>query len=85
MGQYPVIYINLKDVDDNNFDEAYRNFAKVVCDCASKYKYLLKSTKLSDSDKEELNHLTTKKYLIQIKNQIYIKDSLETLVTALYK
>lgn len=67
MGQYPVIYINLKDVDGNNFDEAYRNFAKVVCDCASKYKYLLKSTKLGDSDKEELNHLTTKNYLIQIK------------------
>ena len=84
MGQYPVIYINLKDVDGNNFDEAYRNFASTVFTVASRYHYLLDSPKLDNSDKEELKKLTTKSYLLQLKNKISIKDSLRTLARALY-
>ena len=84
MGQYPVIYINLKDIDGNNFDEAYRNFASTVFTLASRYHYLLGSPKLDNSDKEELKKLTTKSYLLQLKNLISIKDSLRTLATALY-
>ena len=85
MGQYPVIEISLKDVDGDNFEEAYECFASTIFRLASEYQYLLNSPNLSDSDKEELKNLTTKSYLVQLKNQISIKDSLRTLATALYK
>ena len=85
MGQYPVIEISLKDVDGDNFEEAYVCFASTIFRLASEYQYLLNSPNLSDSDKEELKNLTTKSYLVQLKNQISIKDSLRTLATALYK
>ncbi len=85
MGQYPVIYINLKDVDSDNYDEAYRNIASTVFTVASRYHYLLDSHKLDDSDKVEIKNLTTKSYLLQLKHKISIKDSLRTLATALYK
>ena len=85
MGQYPVIDITLKDVDGNNFEEAYESFAATIFRLASGYKYLLNSKKLDDSDKEELKNLTTKSYLIQLKNQLSVKDSLRTLASILYK
>ena len=85
MGQYPVISVSLKDVDGDFFEDAYECFASTIFRLASEYQYLLNSSKLSDSDKEELKKLTTKSYLLQLKNQISIKDSLRTLATALYK
>ena len=85
MGQYPVIELSLKDVDGNNFEEAYESFAATIFRLASGYKYLLNSRKLDDSDKEELKNLTTKSYLIQLKNQLSVKDSLRTLASILYK
>ena len=85
MGQYPVIELSLKDVDGNNFEEAYESFAATIFRLASGYKYLLNSKKLDDSDKEELKNLTTKSYLIQLKNQLSVKDSLRTLASILYK
>ena len=85
MGQYPVISVSLKDVDGDFFEDAYECFASTIFRLASEYEYLLNSSKLSDSDKEELKNLTTKSYLLQLKNQICIKDSLRTLATALYK
>jgi len=85
MGQYPVIYINLKEVDGNNFDEAYRNFASTVFTVASRYHYLLDSPKLDNSDKEELKKLSTKSYLEKIENKQTVKDALSTLAGSLYK
>ena len=85
MGQYPVISVSLKDVDGDFFEDAYECFASTIFRLASEYKYLLNSSKLDDSDKEELKNLTTKSYLLQLKHQISIKDSLRTLATALYK
>ena len=85
MGQYPVISVSLKDVDGDFFEDAYECFASTIFRLASEYQYLLNSPNLSDSDKEELKNLTTKSYLVQLKNQISIKDSLRTLATALYK
>lgn len=46
MEQYPVIFITLKDVDGNSFEEAYRNFAQIVSGVASDYKYLSSVVKL---------------------------------------
>ncbi len=85
MGQCPVITITLKKVEGTNFKEFYENFASAVYDVALRYSYLKNSNKLDKSDKEELEHLTTKDYLLKIENQQTVKDALRTLSRLLYK
>ena len=85
MGQCPVIAITLKKVDGTNFKEFYESFASAVYDVTLRYSYLKNSNKLDKSDKEELEHLTTKDYLLKIENQQTVKDALRTLSRLLYK
>ena len=85
MGQCPVITITLKKVDGTNFKEFYESFASAVYDVALRYSYLKNSNKLDKSDKEELENLTTKSYLLKIENQQTVKDALKTLSRLLYK
>ena len=85
MGQCPVITITLKKVEGTNFNEFYESFASAVYDVALRYSYLKNSNKLDKSDKEELEHLTTKSYLLKIENQQTVKDALRTLSRLLYK
>ena len=85
MGQCPVITITLKKVDGTNFKEFYESFASAVYDVALRYSYLKNSNKLDKSDKEELEHLTTKSFLLKIENQQTVKDALKTLSRLLYK
>ena len=85
MGQCPVITITLKKVDGTNFKEFYESFASAVYDVALRYSYLKNSNKLDKSEKEELEHLTTKSFLLKIENQQTVKDALSTLSRLLYK
>ena len=85
MGQCPVITITLKKVDGTNFKEFYESFASAVYDVALRYSYLKNSNKLDKSDKDELENLTTKSYLLKIENQQTVKDALKTLSRLLYK
>ena len=85
MGQCPVITITLKKVEGTNFKEFYESFASAVYDVALRYSYLKNSDKLDKSDKEELENLTTKSYLLKIENQQTVKDALSTLSGLLYK
>ena len=85
MGQCPVIAITLKKVEGTNFNELYESFASAVYDVTLRYSYLKNSNKLDKSDKEELEHLTTKSYLLKIENQQTVKDALSTLSRLLYK
>ena len=85
MGQCPVITITLKKVDGTNFKEFYESFASAVYDVALRYSYLKYSDKLDKSEKEELEHLTTKSYLLKIENQQTVKDALRTISGLLYK
>ena len=85
MGQCPVITITLKKVEGTNFKEFYESFASAVYDVALRYSYLKNSNKLDKSDKEELEHLTTKSYLLKIENQQTVKDALRTISGLLYK
>ena len=85
MGQCPVITITLKKVECTNFKEFYESFASAVHKVASRYSYLKNSDKLDKSDKEELENLTTKSYLLKIENQQTVKDALSTLSGLLYK
>ena len=85
MGQCPVITITLKKVEGTNFKEFYESFASAVYAVALRYSYLKNSNKLDKSDKEELEHLTTKSFLLKIENQQTVKDALRTLSRLLYK
>ena len=85
MGQCPVITITLKKVDGTNFKEFYESFASAVYAVALRYSYLKYSDKLDKSEKEELEHLTTKSFLLKIENQQTVKDALSTLSRLLYK
>ena len=85
MGQCPVITITLKKVDGTNFKEFYESFASAVYDVTLRYSYLKNSNKLDKSDKDELENLTTKSYLLKIENQQTVKDALKTLSRLLYK
>ena len=85
MGQCPVITITLKKVEGTNFKEFYESFASAVYDVTLRYSYLKNSNKLDKSEKEELEHLTTKDYLLKIENQQTVKDALRTISGFLYK
>ena len=85
MGQCPVIAITLKKVEGTNFNELYESLASAVYDVTLRYSYLKNSDKLDKSDKEELEHLTTKDYLLKIENQQTVKDALRTISGLLYK
>ena len=85
MGQCHVITITLKKVEGTNFKEFYESFASAVYAVALRYSYLKNSNKLDKSDKEELEHLTSKSYLLKIENQQTVKDALSTLSRLLYK
>ena len=85
MGHYPVIDITLKDVDGNNFEEAYKMFADIVFNVSKRHSYLLNSNKLDESDKVILRQLTDINYLEDINNSQRVKNSLKNLATFLYK
>ena len=85
MGQYPVISVTLKDVDGNNFEEAYRKFAQIVSNLAEKFRYLLNSTKLDKEDKDKLSKILDVSFLRQLENSDYLTESLRSLAKALYK
>ena len=85
MGKYPVIFITLKSVDGDNFEDAYKMFADTVWEVASEYKYLLNSSKLDEQDKEILSQLTDINYLEDSKNSSRLKKTLTHLSSFLYK
>ena len=85
MGKYPVIFITLKSVDGDNFEDAYKMFAIAVSKVASEYKYLLESSKLDAEDKDKLKRITDESFLMKLENSAILKTSLNTLSELLYK
>ena len=85
MGKYPVIFITLKSVDGDNFEDAYKRFAAVVSKVASEYKYLLESSKLDAEDKDKLKKLSDISFLRLFENSDYLTGALNTLSALLYK
>ena len=85
MGQCPVIAVSLKDIEADTFEEAYKMFADIVWDVSMRYKYLIESNKLDESDKVILRQLTDINYLEDINNSQRVKNSLKNLASFLYK
>ena len=85
MGKFPVIFISLKDVYGNTFEDAYRKFAETVSQVASRYEYLLNSKKLNKNEKQELKELLDEEFLKKTGNKVSVQWSLKTLASLLYK
>ena len=85
MGQFPVIYLSLKDVHGRDFYKAYRKLASVVSYVANQFSCLNNSTEITEDDKDKLKILQKYSLLRNIDNEDYLTGSLFTLVNCLYK
>lgn len=57
LGKYPVIFLTLKDVNGNSYEQAYRKLVGLLTDETSRFDFLLNSEKLSAIDKKKFNKL----------------------------
>ena len=57
LGQYPVIAISLKGVDENNFENAYALLENIIREEANRFQFLMDSPKLSSIDKTSYERL----------------------------
>ncbi len=85
MGQHPVIFITLKDVDGRNFAEAAGKLASSVSRIANGLAFLNESPKLSAEDRRILSVLTSKSALLSEPDLGTLQESLSSLSSMLYK
>ena len=88
MGQYPVIFLSLKNVEGLTFEGAFIELAKVVFELASKFTFLIESKNLSNLEKEQYVKLIDTKLqesLPTVQTNSLIKSSLLQLTQLLYK
>lgn len=64
MGQYPVLFLSLKDVKGLTFDSARSELANTLRECAEGFAYLLDSPRLTESDKTFLQNCRDWEYLL---------------------
>lgn len=80
MGKYPVIFLNLKDVNGSSYDSALKKMSKVINKEVRRHQYLLESIKLTDVDKDVLRTL----YAPYLEEDVQ-EGSLDLLSEMLYK
>ncbi len=85
MGKYPVIFISLKSVHGEFFDEAYQQLGSVVHKMAFQFNYLSQSKKLSFEEKELFSKLANYDFICNILNRNYLYDALESMTHLLYR
>lgn len=85
MGQYPVLFISLKDVKGLDFSSARTELAHTLLQKARSFSYLLDSPKLSDFDKSFLKNCSTMGYLKNPENFDEAKKFLTYMVQILAK
>ena len=87
MGQFPVIYITLKDVLGDSYEDAYFQLAGIVADKVNEYGFLKDSPALNDDDKDTFSKLSNKDFLIKSSAQTryYITKAIASLSLMLYK
>ena len=85
MGQYPVLFISLKDVKGLDFSSARTELAHTLLQKARSFSYLLDSPKLSDFDKSFLQNCSTMGYLKNPENFDEAKKFLTYMVQILAK
>ena len=85
MGQYPVLFVSLKDVKGLDFDSARIELAHTLLQKTQSFSYLFESTKLSDFDKEFLHNCCSLEFLKNPNNFDISKKYLTYMVQILAK
>ena len=85
MGKFPVIFISLKNVEGLTFEEAEYRFTEIIGREADRFRFLVSSEKLTESEKERYQALISMnngQYIMDEKN---LSSSLRVLSELLYK
>ena len=85
MGRFPVIFLTLKSVAFDNFNDSYCELARVISSLAMNFSYLRYSSELETEEKESFQNLLTFKHLRDISNISDLTGSLVTLTNLLYR
>ena len=85
MGRFPVIFLTLKSIAFNNFNDSYSELARVISSLAMNFSYLRYSSELETEEKESFQNLLTFKHLRDISNISDLTGSLVTLTNLLYR
>lgn len=85
MGQFPIIFISLKDIKGINYDIAKGGLINLVKELARTFSFLQKSEVLSEDDKLDLKNLCSDAYLKDPFNQNNLTSALSFLSSCLYK
>ena len=85
MGRFPVIFLTLKSVAFDNFNDSYSELARVISTLAMNFSYLRYSSELETEEKESFQNLLTFKHLRDISNISDLTGSLVTLTNLLYR
>ena len=87
MGKFPVICITLKNVQGDNFEDAYLKLAEVVALKAQEFSFLKDSPALNDDDRDTYAKISSSDYLknADTKAKSYTTSAIKSLSSMLYK
>ena len=86
MGQYPVIFLSLKEIEGNSFEEVFQRLARTIYILVgNEFRYLLKSDRLSEENKNDLRCLLNFELLEKTSSKEKIQSSLLLLTQFLYQ
>ena len=74
LGYYPCIYITLKDVQDENYENMLLNLKTAVLDMYQEHRYLLESEKIYPEEKEKITEI-----LFCREDEVLLKNSIREL------
>ena len=78
--KYPVINISLKSIKETKWDKCYDKFKTLISELYKEHKYLLKSNKLEQYDKQDVENIIS-----EIANEAKYQNSLKMLSVYLQK
>ena len=85
MGQYPVVFMTLKSVFGETFENAVGKLASVISKTASKFRFLLESPKLSNEEKEKFKLYLNEDELVKPENSFKFTGFLNFISDVLYE
>ena len=86
MGQYPVIFLSLKGIEGNSFEDVFQKLAGTIYILVEReFRYLLESDKLSEENKNDLRCLLNFELLEKTSSIEKIQSSLLLLTQFLYQ
>ena len=85
MGRFPVIFLTLKSIAFNNFNDSYSELARVINSLAMNFSYLKSSPELDNDELKIFYKLLDLDFLNDPANKSLLTGSLVTLTNLLYR